>query len=488
MKELISKTIACLSMLLPTGHEKNMRLDSIATWLPGANKVPSPAKVISTSDWYLLNHVTGKLIHYNHLTDAFEPMLAESWTISGNTYSFKLRKDAKFSDGSPVTATDVANSIKFLIAQRTSTHFPVWEYFPACDQVKSYHDDCPAIKVIDPLTVSLSLKERLQSFFLLLTSPEGGIWSAADLARFERGEEPRTFSGPYLVSEKTTDHLVLSTNEKFVPKNWFPNRPKLIKSYFESLEKVQDIMKAGQIEIYFEAGRPFASHEYEPSQFKVLYSSPSTILYLFRVGHSKDIVNRSLISALWKEIETPEMLPAGTFLPFTSHRGIDSIGYLKSLPDVERKPKKIRVAVLHPYFSEGLLNYLQQVSAGVNYEIEFIRLKTKEWFAAFQELNSDKFDFVLSAYVASERFPSVQLRYLIEGYKIPFDITALDNPDWTNEEENLLVEVQKYILKEQMILPLFFVKNQIRYSHKLDIGDQPIMDADIQLWRLTKAK
>ncbi|NJM09698.1 MAG: hypothetical protein HC883_02010 [Bdellovibrionaceae bacterium] len=180
------------------------------------------------------------------------------------------------------------------------------------------------------------------------------------------------------------------------------------------------------------------------------------------------------------------MVAANTFLPFTSHRGIDQADFLKTLPDAVDN-KKIRIAFLHPYFSDGLVNYLRKIATKAGYELEFIALQSEEWFAAFNHPETDKFDFILSAYVASERFPSVQLRYLLEGYKIPFNISMLDDPDWTSKQVELLSEVQKYILKEQIVVPLFFVKNQIRHSSTLDIGDQPILDADIQLWRVKRS-
>ena len=40
-----------------------------------------------------------------------QPCLAESWSVDGNVWTFRLREDAKFSDGSPVTAQDVVFSL-----------------------------------------------------------------------------------------------------------------------------------------------------------------------------------------------------------------------------------------------------------------------------------------------------------------------------------------------------------------------------------------
>ena len=55
----------------------------------------------------------GVLVRVNRATDSVEPELAESWKLTdgGRTLTFHLRDGLKFSDGSPLTAADVGNTI-----------------------------------------------------------------------------------------------------------------------------------------------------------------------------------------------------------------------------------------------------------------------------------------------------------------------------------------------------------------------------------------
>ncbi len=76
------------------------------------------------------------------------PMLAKSWeTKDHKTWIFHLRKNAKFHDGVPVTAEDVAFTIKYLPKNNPSWQFP--------------DVDCQSIKVIDKYTVQFTLKKVL---------------------------------------------------------------------------------------------------------------------------------------------------------------------------------------------------------------------------------------------------------------------------------------------------------------------------------------
>src|SRR5689334_9418061 len=85
------------------------------------------------------------------------PALAESWTISddGTTYTFKLRPDAKFSNGRDLTAEDVKWSFERLLNPATAA--PTSFMFDAIVGTKEFQDgtatEVSGIKIIDDHTI-----------------------------------------------------------------------------------------------------------------------------------------------------------------------------------------------------------------------------------------------------------------------------------------------------------------------------------------------
>ena len=71
------------------------------------------ANSVNESIW-LDQNLYSRLLQPNSTGTGLLPDLASSWTISSNglTYTFHLRPDAKFSNGTPVTANDVVYSIQ----------------------------------------------------------------------------------------------------------------------------------------------------------------------------------------------------------------------------------------------------------------------------------------------------------------------------------------------------------------------------------------
>jgi peptide/nickel transport system substrate-binding protein len=92
-----------------------------------------------------------------------QPRLAERWEISpdGLTYTFHLRKGAKFDSGNPVTAADVRFTMRRL------------KYLE--DNPSFFMDPVKDVQVVDPATVKVTLSAPDASFLAALAAPPTGI-------------------------------------------------------------------------------------------------------------------------------------------------------------------------------------------------------------------------------------------------------------------------------------------------------------------------
>ena len=124
------------------------------------------------------------------------PQLAESWDVSDDnqTYTFKLKQDATFQDGSPVEAKDVVYSMRRLLALNEG---PAYLF---SDLVKPDN-----IKAIDTHTVEIKI-DRVYAPFISVTplilvvnsdlmSEQDGEWGEDYLAENSAGAGPYNLSG-----------------------------------------------------------------------------------------------------------------------------------------------------------------------------------------------------------------------------------------------------------------------------------------------------
>ncbi|QYX56790.1 ABC transporter substrate-binding protein [Roseovarius sp. SCSIO 43702] len=205
-----------------------------------------------------------------------QPGLAESWDVSedGLTYTFELR-DAKFSDGSEITAEDVAFSLN-RVAKDEGSAYPA-AYAP----VKEF-------TAVDEDTVQLTLEYPSAPMLSYMEIFNAGIVSKDDLE--ERGEEafasdPVT-SGPFMVeSWKPNDRLTLSAN----PNYWREGYPRLDGA---DLIEVSDdnarstMIMAGEIDV--NRGVPWAQiEEINGSGKAKVVLEPSTVVYGVMPNHDK---------------------------------------------------------------------------------------------------------------------------------------------------------------------------------------------------------
>lgn len=122
------------------------------------------------------------LLYMNPETYQWEPWIAESYDVSKDylTYTFKLRKDAHFSDGKPITAEDVKFSIEY----------PRNPAYQASHRVP-YYEDVDTVEVVDPQTVRVKMKKKYFKNLDVLAS--GGFTPI--LPKHVYGDPKKKFSG-----------------------------------------------------------------------------------------------------------------------------------------------------------------------------------------------------------------------------------------------------------------------------------------------------
>jgi oligopeptide transport system substrate-binding protein len=100
------------------------------------------------------------------------PALAESWTISddGLTYTFKIREDAKWSDGKPVTANDFVYAWKRVLTPSSGAmNAPMlYSIVGAEEYFADQSTDNVAISATDDKTLTFTLKQRVPYMMQLL--------------------------------------------------------------------------------------------------------------------------------------------------------------------------------------------------------------------------------------------------------------------------------------------------------------------------------
>ncbi len=113
------------------------------------------------------------------------PCLAEKWEVSPNglTYTFHLRPNVKFQDGAPVTASDVLFSMRRCLDPKLGSPVAL-NYLGDIQGAKELNAGkttaLPGVKVVDPLTVAITITKPKAYWIDTLTYPTGYVVSQAE--------------------------------------------------------------------------------------------------------------------------------------------------------------------------------------------------------------------------------------------------------------------------------------------------------------------
>ncbi len=190
---------------------------------PEAKGVFNPIYYASAYDGNVVTMIFEGMIERD-IEGAWQPALAESWEISedGKTYTFKLKKDVVFSDGTPVTANDVAFTFKAIADPSYDGRYQAVvqdivgfdEYFGGDENAFT------GIEVVDDHTIIFTFKEAIRtniSNFSLEIMPEHYYgFTYGDIAPLKEKMEEPVGAGPYkLAMFEPKQFVKVTKNDKY---------------------------------------------------------------------------------------------------------------------------------------------------------------------------------------------------------------------------------------------------------------------------------
>lgn len=165
----------------------------------------------------LVNNLTDRLVHQNPTTLEFEPWIATAWTVNDDAteYTFTLRDDVTFSDGTKLDAAAVAANFDLYGKGDPARALPVSE------AVNNYAGS----EVIDPTTVKFTFSAPSPGFLQATSTINSGLVSPktldGDFTAYGAGNGTNVIgSGPFVVaSEKVGSEVVLKARPDYA---WAP--------------------------------------------------------------------------------------------------------------------------------------------------------------------------------------------------------------------------------------------------------------------------
>jgi len=446
------------------------------------------------------------------------PGAAESWTISddGKIYTFKLRADGKWSDGSPVTANDFVFSWRRLVEPATGSEYaymlaPVVNAEPITAGEKKPEE--LGVKAVDDHTFEVTLNAATPYFLEMLTHQATYAVSQANVEKFGADfVKPGNLvsNGAFTLAEFIpNDHITLVKNPQFFD----AADVKLDKVNYYPTEDRSTAVKR------FEAGELDSNDDFPTEQLADLKAKfgdevrvgpyLGTYYYVFKITEepwsnpkvrhaiSMAIDRNFLAESVWKNT----MIPAYSFVPpgitgydaqATDYASMDQL-------DREDEAKKILGELGygpdHPLQMEIRYNTsenhkntavaIQEQLKPLGIDVTLLNTDTKTHYANLE--NHGEFDVARAGWIADYKDPENFLALCKTGagnnysqYSNPdFDADLAKAAAETDPAKRMgeLADAEKIgVAQDLCVLPLLFYSYHTIVSSKLHGWEDNVLD------------
>ncbi|MDK2914124.1 MAG: peptide/nickel transport system substrate-binding protein [Thermococcaceae archaeon] len=269
-----------------------------------------PANAYDFYTWEVLNNVMEGLVKYKPGTLEIEPGLAEKWEVNEDStvWTFYLRKDLKFADGTPLKAQDVVRSIERVMKIQGD---PAWLVTDFVDRVEAKDD----------YTVVFYLKQPTSYFLSLLTTPPYFPVHPNYAPDQIDSDQTAGGAGPYMITKWVRDEeLVLEANPNYYGEK--PKTEKIIIKFYRDASTMRLALQNGEIDIAWRTLRPSDINSLkEEGKLKVIEVPGGFIRYVClntKTEPTSNVKVRQALAAAIDRKEIAEKVFMGTVEPLYS--------------------------------------------------------------------------------------------------------------------------------------------------------------------------
>jgi len=430
-----------------------------------------------------------------------QPQLATSWENKDNkVWTFHLRPDAVWSDGTPITAKDVVFTWRRLIDPKTAS--PYGSYLSSMHVLnadKIIDGKLPAeqlgVKAIDPHTVEITLDKPISYFLGMAAHSSLMPVSEANVEKFgDKWTQPGNMvsSGPFKLSNWVVNERVVAVrNEKY----WDNAHTVINKvTYLAITSGTDDVnrFKAGEIDITYTIP-PILFDSLKKELGNQVHVTPSLAVYYYAFNTKKAPFNdprvrQALALGLDKKIIADKVVGQGQTPAYTMTPP-NTGGYHFTLPAsatwsqqqrIEEAKKLLSEAGFgpgHPLTFDLLYNTSEAhqriaIAAASMWKKNLgvtATLQNQEWKTMLDTMRQGNFGVVRSAWIADYNEPSTFLNLMLTGNS--GNTSQFSNAEYDKTLDDALTatskdQVQKdyqhaedIIAKEVPLIPIYHYVN-----------------------------
>ncbi len=428
----------------------------------------NPQTASYSSEAQILTSLYEGLFSYNPETLAPLPAIAESYRISRNKrrWTFILRSNIKFSDGTPITAEDVRASWLSLLSTKNALYASLFDIVTGAKEFRTGNaaEDTVGIFAKDEKTLVVQLNTPAAHFSRLLCHHAFSVINK-DLS---------VASGAYYLAERDSSHMILKKNEYYWDKDSV-HIPQITINLSDNDENNTFDFNDGNADWIDSA---FTVNKLLNQNAVQLNAEFGTQYLFFKAANSPwnnaDFRMALLTAVPWEKLRKDYLIKADTFIyPLAGYPAVNGFSYtdsdeaLELMKEARKKANipedkslKLVFSVMDSPYSLKQAELLKSSWEVLGVDLVIQPVAPEKYLTSIQGSNADLFSY---SWIGDFSDPLTFLElfrggstlnmaeYKNEKYDSLLDAAAADNSD---NHFKLLSEAEQLLLDDGMILPV----------------------------------